>query len=562
MLSAKIFQTDGVIKSFKSDFPINSIAHVRVLTSNDNITYTDIDMSLVYVQADEVTFYGVAPTAHYLKIIVATNPDELYLTEIDDVLSEIEDLVNKSDTINNNNNLNINTLNAIKTDITNKYNSVVSINANVSNILEDVLDNLTLSNQLVTTSNQNKLDIDDKISEIETLKTDADLLVSNYQTIIGGYNQYIIDINAKNNELNGYKQAIIENSNLTTQAAQDAEEFKNLALQYKNEAIQTIKNANLNIGSITKAVQNAQQLEGTAATHATTAQGYATTCQEVESTVNGLVTSIQTYATQASQSASEAESAVNQALQALEDATDIASGNLINDDTPSINMVYSSSKIESFRKDIIGNLIRDNEISLSKTYSSQKIENEFVNLKFEKLPSYSFINTTDYLHIYNGTEYGKISVNNFATFFYNYNYTFNTLQEATNIYANDYLHIYDSANKLYKKTKVSNVINFTNSSILYNISSETFLGKDNNGIDIKRKVFIKSEATPLSNSFSFQEVLNGIIINLDCILSNETTSEKINITATKNGSSYIFSLNGFDNTVKQYKTMTVYVDYK
>ena len=562
MLSAKIFQTDGVIKSFKSDFPINSLAHVRVLSSEDNITYTDIDMSLVYIQADEVTFYGVAPTADYIKIIVASNPDELYLTEIDDVLSEIKDLVDQSDTINNNNNLNINTLNAIQTDITNKYNSVSSINSNVLNVLDEVLENVTLSNQLVATSNQNKLDINDKIDEIETLKTDADLLVSNYQTIISGYNQYIIDINAKNNELNGYKTAIQENSVITEQAAQDAEEFKNLALQYKNEAIQTIKNANLNIGAITEAVEDAQQLEGTAATHATTTQGYATTCQEVESTVNGLVTSIQTYATQASQSASEAESAVNQALIALEDATDIATGNLINDDTPSINMVYSSSKIESFRNDIIGNLIRDNEISLSKTYSSQKIESDFVNLKFEKLPNYSFITMNDYLHIYNGVEYGKISVYDFATFFYNYNYTFNTLNEATNIYANDYLHIYDSANQVYKKTKVSNVINFTNSSILYNITSETFLGKDNNGIDIKRKVFIKSEITPLSNSFSFTELINGTIINLDCILSNETKSEKINVVATKNGSSYVFSLNGFDNSIKQYKTMTVYVDYK
>lgn len=570
MLSAKIYITDGSLSKFHSDFPITSELHGRLLISVDSgLNYTDVDSNLWYVENDDFIFYNEdnKPTnGVYVKILVATNPDELYTVEVDSQLTALQDLVTDSETIANNVAQNVLDIEGINEDIENTYTIVNGIKEQVDQDVIDTTNFYNLCNNLVNISNQQIIDLNLKISQIDVEKIEANDLVDEYQALLATYDTNVTLINNKLVELEAYKTSIEANASLTTSAAEDAENAKDLALQYRDESIAVVDGADVNITEIEQLVDTAQDLETSASgyvSEATTAAGIAETA---EANVVGLVAPTETARDESISAANEANLSLINSQSLLDNAQNIATGNIIDDDNSSTNMVYSSSKIETEIENIPDRFIRDNlPSSLTTTYSASKIENTFENLKFSNLVNYYIPNLTDFIHIYNSNldNYYKVPISGLNTLFTNSNYEFNNLDELNNITANDYMYIYDGDTNAYKKILASNVLDYSNTSTLYDfISNERFIGQDNNGDDIYRVSITITEGTPLSDNYFTQQTLyTNKILNLDCIVKNTTTdsSESLKIKASSVGNGDYLLETTFTNT-GLYNQILIYID--
>jgi len=207
MLSSKVFITDGKTKIFNSDFEITSSLHGRVLSSVNGIIYLNVDASLWFVSNNAFIFY-IAPTYSFLKIIVATNPDELFTVEIDSQLEDLENLVGENEVIVENIENNVAIIEGINqeiqdalTSVNNTKNAINLIYTNVQNAL------VSVSNSL-TQSGQNLSYITAKIDIVNILKTDATEKLTAFETLLSGYNNDVTAIQNKINELNGYKTII------------------------------------------------------------------------------------------------------------------------------------------------------------------------------------------------------------------------------------------------------------------------------------------------------------------------------------------------------------------
>jgi len=207
MLSSKVFITDRKTKIFNSDFEITSSLHGRVLSSVNGIIYLNVDASLWFVSNNAFIFY-IAPTYSFLKIIVATNPDELFTVEIDSQLEDLENLVGENEVIVENIENNVAIIEGINqeiqdalTSVNNTKNAINLIYTNVQNAL------VSVSNSL-TQSGQNLSYITAKIDIVNILKTDATEKLTAFETLLSGYNNDVTAIQNKINELNGYKTII------------------------------------------------------------------------------------------------------------------------------------------------------------------------------------------------------------------------------------------------------------------------------------------------------------------------------------------------------------------
>ena len=569
MLSAKIYITDGKKDRFHSDFPITSELHGRLLVSSDSgLNYNDVDSSLWYIENDDFIFYNIDDIpvdGVYVKILISTNPDELYTVEVDSQLTNLDNLVNDSTTLANNVNQNVLNIKGINEDINNTYTVVQNIKNQVDQDLITTSNSLSISNTLVNTSNQNKTDLDNKITTINNEQTEAQTLVSDYQTLLDSYTTNVNLINNKITELDGYKTSIETNASLTTSAAQDAEDARDLAKQYRDESINVVNSADINITDIENKVTDAQQLEANASSYADTATTAAADATTAESNASGYVSPTETASQSAINAANNANSDRIDCESALTDAQNLATGNIINDTSSGSNTVYSSSKIESLIEDLPDRFIRDNlPDSTNTTYSAYKIENDFVNLEFNYLTTSLTPSIDDYLHIYdsNSGNYNKMSISELTTLFTNTNYEFNNLIELNAITENDYMYIYDGDTNDYKKVLANKVIDFSKTSTLYDFTNERYIGKDNNGNDIYRVSIDITQVDPLDNNFSTQQTLNtSLILSMDCLVTNTTTndSESLKITATNNSTGVYTLITDLINT-KEYNQILIYID--
>jgi len=565
MLSAKVFnlQTNTYTK-FHSDFPITSMFHIRVLKSNDNENYVEIDPSDFYTTNDDIFFFGDIPEVNYIKILVATNPDELFTAEVEDILNDLEELVDESEILSNTVEQNMLILEQINLNIENIRNNIVNMTNNIANNIDVSNEQLSISNTLVNKSDANIITLNDLISIIEAYKVNAEQVLLDYQNALGGYDDIVIEIDAKLVELEAYKVSIEENATITSQAAIDAKEASNLAKQYRDESIQVVNDANLNISEIEQMAIDAQQLEASAAASASTATQSITDCANYESSASGYVSSTEASAANAEISKQGAVDARIAAELAAKEASDLASGNIIDDNNPSTNMVYSSAKIEEMANTVNESIINDSEVSDTSTYSSGKIERDFVNYKFDNLNGYASISKDDFLHLYSSINglYYKALVDDFSNIFENPTYDFKNLA-VTDITPSptDYYNIYDSLTGEYKKISADKVLSYSQSSILYNFNNITTLGKDAFGNYIYRKSSDYTHSGPLDNNLSISGTY-GYIINMECIVRNTTTNDTkvINLEAVHTGGG-TFTLNTYLVNDKDYNEIVIIVDF-
>lgn len=568
MISVKKFNADGKIYKFKSDFPITSELNGRLLFSDDDITYTDVESSLWYIDNDTFIFYNETDTqteGNYVKIIVATNPDELYSIEIDEQLSELTDTLTSSENLSNNVETNVILIKEINDNIENIYNNILNIKEDINNKVNLTTNYLTTSQNLVDESNENKTYLDNKITYIDNAETNANDILNQYNTAITEYDTKIGNIDSKLVELEAYKTALDSDVSLITSAAEDAESAKNLALQYKNESITVINQADIDITEIEQSVTDTQELESNCASYVATANGSATDAANYASEASEYITQIETSAVDAATYKEDAVSAAVAAAGYLQTAQELATGSIINDSVASLNSVYSSAQIEYLISDLPNRIIKDNVISETSTYSSYKIENSFETLKFNSLQSYSTPSLVDYLHIYNyssGT-YNKVLVENLQELFTNPNYSFNNLDELNSVPdSEDYFYIYQNSTSTYKKIKAEKVIDYSTSSTLYNFSDEQEIGSDGLGNKVYRKSITYTEVAGLDNNFTLtSQVIDGSIINLECVVinTNNLNMKSISCSANKNGNNY--NLVSELINVERYDKIIFYVDY-